>query len=108
MGLAQLNTLMHSSNDVCFGQELVRDELTGPTATPSVWLPAAIVETEASKRTSSFITREELRPGLRRGRRHLSCADFSLLQFMETCCVSIVDVRVCTRFSMISSSITQV
>ena len=52
--LAQLNTLMHSSSDVCFGQELVRDELTGPTATLSVWLPAATVETEASKRTSSI------------------------------------------------------
>ena len=52
--LAQLNKLMHSSNDVCFDQELVRDELTGLTATPSVWLPAAIVETEASKRTSSI------------------------------------------------------
>ena len=26
---AQLNTLMHSSNDVCFGQELVCDELPG-------------------------------------------------------------------------------
>ena len=27
--LAQLNTLVHSSSDICFGQELIRNELTG-------------------------------------------------------------------------------
>ena len=33
-----------------------------------------------------------------------SCAEFP---FMETCCVSVVDTCACTRFSRISSSITQ-
>ena len=52
--LTQLNTLVDSSNDVGFGQVVVRDELTGPATTPSVLLPLATMETEASKRTSSI------------------------------------------------------
>ena len=52
--LTQLDTFVHDSNDVCLGQELVRDELSrsnsdcrGPVGTPSVVLPAVILETLA-------------------------------------------------------------
>ena len=50
--LTQLNTFMHASKDVCFGQKWSATIWRGPTASPRVLLPQAALETEADKQTS--------------------------------------------------------
>ena len=45
--LAQLNSFVHCSNDICFGQELVRNELSWSHSDSTVLLPPTTVETEA-------------------------------------------------------------
>ena len=51
--LAQLNTLLHSSSDICFGRELIRNEFTAPHSNPKRSASSRHCETEASSRTSS-------------------------------------------------------
>ena len=80
--LAQLNTLVHSSNDVCFGLELVRDELTGSYSNSACVASSG----RCGDRGPAFAlrrlsTQAGLRPGLLRSGFPLFSADSALVQF---------------------------
>ena len=53
--LAELDDFVHCSDDIRLAQQLVRDELPDPTATPSVMLPAVTADVLAKLRTSPIL-----------------------------------------------------